>query len=350
MGLSPESLIPGIISHYGLSAGNFSIERLGSGHIHYTYKLNAKKSYVLQRVNKNVFKEPEVIASNLRVAADYLGKNFTDFLFLSAIETLEGKEMVYDAEGFPWRLFPFFDNTFTVDKVSTKEEAFSAAAEFARLSRYLKDVDTSRFSPTIPGFHDLSLRYRQFETALKNATPERIQRAQEAIAQAKAFSHLVTEYETLISSGSLKLRITHNDTKINNVLFNANTGKALCAIDLDTLMPGYFIYDIGDMIRTFVSPVDEEEKDVSKITVRQDIYRALVDGYLSQMNDCLTPEEKKAIPFSGMMMTYIMALRMLADFLNGDIYYHIKYEGQNLVRATNQLRLLQELKTVNGNQ
>jgi Ser/Thr protein kinase RdoA (MazF antagonist) len=348
MSFSPESLIASIIGHYGLSANDFSIERLGSGHIHYTCKLNGKKSYILQRVNKNVFKEPEVIASNLRIAADYLKKNFRDFLFLAAVETLEGKEMVYDQEGFPWRLFPYFDNTSTVDKVSTAAEAYSAAAEFARLSRYLKDIDTTLFRPTIPGFHDLSLRYRQFEDALKNATAERTQRAQEAIRQAKAFSYLVKEYEDLIQSGSLKLRITHNDTKINNILFNANTGNALCAIDLDTLMPGYFIYDIGDMIRTFVSPVDEEEKDVTRIHVRGDIYQSLIDGYLSQMNDCLTTEEKKAIPFSGMMMTYIMALRMLADFLNGDIYYHIKYEGQNLVRAINQFRLLEELKAVNG--
>jgi Ser/Thr protein kinase RdoA (MazF antagonist) len=348
MSFSPESLISAIIGRYGLSADDFSIERLGSGHIHYTYKLNGKKSYILQRVNKNVFKEPEVIASNLRTAADYLDKNFRDFLFLSAVETLDGKEMVYDPEGFPWRLFPYFDNTFTVDKVSTAVEAYSAAAEFARLSRYLKDIDTALFKPTIPGFHDLSLRYQQFETALKNATLERSRRAHEAILKAQSFGYLVKEYEDLIQSGSLKPRITHNDTKINNILFNATTGKAVCAIDLDTLMPGYFIYDIGDMIRTFVSPVDEEEKDVNRIAVRKDIYRALIDGYLSQMNDCLTPEEKKAIPFSGMMMTYIMALRMLADFLNGDIYYHINYEGQNLVRATNQLRLLEALKAVNS--
>jgi Ser/Thr protein kinase RdoA (MazF antagonist) len=148
---------------------------------------------------------------------------------------------------------------------------------------------------------------------------------------------------SLIESGSLKPRITHNDTKINNVLFDSTTQKAVCAIDLDTLMPGYFIYDLGDMIRTFVSPVDEEEKDISKIFVRKNIYDSLIQGYLSQMNDTLTSEENKAIPFSGLMMTYIMALRMLTDFLNGDVYYQIRYEGQNLVRATNQLKLLEEL-------
>jgi Ser/Thr protein kinase RdoA (MazF antagonist) len=132
----------------------------------------------------------------------------------------------------------------------------------------------------------------------------------------------------------------HNDTKVNNILFSSTTQKAACAIDLDTLMPGYFIYDLGDMVRTFVSPVSEEEKDTSKIQFRKNIYDALLRGYLSEMNDVLTNDEKKSIPFSGLMMTYIMALRMLADFLRGNTYYHITYPEQNLVRSRNQLHLL----------
>ena len=151
------------------------------------------------------------------------------------------------------------------------------------------------------------------------------------------------KYDNLIQSGALKLRIVHNDTKINNILFDSITGQTICAIDLDTLMPGYFIYDLGDMVRTFVSPVSEEEKDVTKISFRKDIYDALTNGYLSQMNDVMSAEEKSAIPFSGLMMTYIMALRFLADYLNGDVYYHTVYPGQNLVRAKNQFRLLQVL-------
>ncbi len=132
----------------------------------------------------------------------------------------------------------------------------------------------------------------------------------------------------------------HNDTKINNILFDAVTRKALCAIDLDTLMPGYFIYDLGDMIRTFVSPVNEEEKDLSKVIFREDIYHALVDGYMSQMKSILKKEETEHIAFGGLMMTYIMAMRMLTDFLNGDVYYHTTSPGQNLVRSSNQFHLL----------
>jgi thiamine kinase-like enzyme len=344
MASTVEQLIPEIIRAYGLSAKDLKIDRVGSGYIHYTFKLSGNKNFILQRVNKNVFRQPELIAANLRHASDYLKKNHPDYLFLSALTTSEGKEMTYDAEGFPWRLFPFFDNTYTVDKVSTANEAFSAAAEFARLTKNLDGIDVHLFKPTIDRFHDLSWRYQQFEDAIKDASADRLKRGDEAIRKAKDFSSLVEKYTTLISSGSLKPRLTHNDTKINNVLFDSTTQQAVCAIDLDTLMPGYFIYDLGDMVRTFVSPVDEEEKDVSKIFVRKNIYDALIQGYLSQMNETLTIEEKKAISFSGSMMTYIMALRFLADFLNGNIYYLTRYEEQNLVRAGNQLKLLEELQ------
>lgn len=342
--MSVSDLIPGIIKHYGLDPGDYSIAPVGSGYIHHTFKLSGRGNFILQRVNKNVFRQPDIIASNLRVAADYLKKNFPYFTFLSVVPTRDGKEMVYDQEEFPWRLFPYIENSCTVDKVSTEEEAYSAAAEFSRLTKYLDKVDISQFKATIDGFHNLSWRYMQFETSLKNASAERLSRAAKEIEKCKSFAYLVEQYNNLISSGSLKLRITHNDTKINNVLFDSTSGKALCAIDLDTLMPGYFIYDLGDMIRTFVSPVDEEEKDLSKVIVRITMYEAVVEGYLSQMNEQLSAAEKSAIPFSGMMMTYIMALRMLADFLNGDIYYQIRYEGQNLVRAQNQLKLLEELR------
>jgi Ser/Thr protein kinase RdoA (MazF antagonist) len=138
--------------------------------------------------------------------------------------------------------------------------------------------------------------------------------------------------------------VVHNDTKINNILFDSRSQQAVAVIDLDTLMPGYFIYDLGDMVRTFVSPVSEEEPDLSKVSFRFPFYKSLLEGYLSEMDDCLSEEEKKAIPYSGMMMTYIMAIRFLADYLNGDIYYHIDYSGQNLVRASNQLRLLALIK------
>jgi len=242
-------------------------------------------------------------------------------------------------------VFPFIENTLTIDQVESPQQAYKAAREFGRLTRYLDGVDPKLFQPTIPRFHDLTLRKEQFNEALAGATPALLTEAANCIAQAQQFAFLVDAYQSLISAGSLRLRVVHNDTKINNVLFDRVTHDTVAVIDLDTLMPGYMIYDLGDMIRTFVCPVSEEEKDLSKISFRREVYDALLEGYLSEMDPVLDSAERGAIPFSGQMMTYIMALRFLADHLRGNTYYHISYQGQNLVRAANQLRLLEVLST-----
>ena len=345
-----NNVIRKILEEYGLLFDTFAIAPVGSGYIHQTYKLDGAEKYILQRVNKNVFRKPEIIAANLKTASEYLSIHHPDHLFLTALPTKTGDQMAYDDDGFPWRIFPYFDNTYTIDKVDNAAQAFSAASEFARLSVNLEGVDLGLFKPTIERFHDLGWRYEQFLESLGEGLPERKETAADIIQKAKGFKYLVDKYEQLVGSGILRLRITHNDTKINNILFDATTDRAVTAIDLDTLMPGYFIYDLGDMIRTFVSPVDEEETDLDKIIVRKEIYDAIIRGYLSQMKDILSPKELAAVPFSGMMMTYIMALRMLADFLNGDVYYQIRYKDQNLIRATNQFRLLEQLQLFTRNQ
>lgn len=330
-----------ILPLFGLRPEEFAVERIGSGHIHFTYKLSGVRNYILQRVNKNVFQQPERIAANLRYAASYLSSYVPDYLFLSCIRSTRGHELEYDAEGYPWRLFPFIDDTVTFDKVDSPGQAYEAAREFARLTRYLDGADPTVFQYTIDRFHDLALRKEQFDDALLRAKPEIKKSAASCIEQCERSSALVDQYKDLTSGGSLRLRIVHNDTKINNVLFNRTTLKTVAVIDLDTLMPGYFIYDLGDMVRTFVCPVSEEESNLSKVTFRREIYAALLEGYLSEMDPVLTAGERKAIPFAGKMMTYIMAIRFLADYLRGNTYYHITYPEQNLVRSANQLRLLE---------
>ncbi len=342
------AVVDEVLQKFGLQASDFAINRIGSGHIHETYKLLGPTEYVLQRVNNKVFRQPEIIASNLRIAAAFLKKNYPNYTFLSALPASNGADLVFDSEGTPWRLFPFITNTLTTDKVGSAEEARSAATEFARLTANLNRIDVTQFKETIPRFHDLHLRFEQFESALAGAEPQRRQKAAHVIAGCLRFRHLLERYDELLKSKGLRLRITHNDTKINNVLFDATTREACCVIDLDTLMPGYFIYDLGDMVRTFVSPVDEEEKDLSRIEFRKDIYDALIEGYLSQMGPVMSPDEYAAIPFSGKMMTYIMLLRFTADFMNGDVYYHTTYPGQNLVRAENQLCFLEKVEEALG--
>jgi len=331
----PES----VLQAFGLTSFAI-IAPIGTGHIHQTYLVEDTKKYVLQRINIKVFTNPEAIATNNRIAADYLAQHHPDYLFLTALRDKAGNELVYASDGFPWRLYPLIENTITVDFLTSTQEAYEAALGFGRLTKNLNDINCKLFKPTLDRFQDLGWRYEQFEDALANAKPEALAQAAEQIEQAKSFHYLVDEYKSLIASGSLKERIVHNDTKINNILFDKTTRKAVCVIDLDTLMPGYFIYDLGDMVRTCVSPVSEEEKDISKISFRKEIYDALLKGYLDEMQDTMSAEEIKAIPFAGKMMTYIMAIRFLADFLRGNTYYHITYADQNLVRARNQLTLL----------
>ena len=333
-----------VLSGFGLGFSNDQIKKLGSGHIHDTFLLDGPVKFVLQRINTNVFTRPDIIANNLRQAASHLQKNSPGYLFLSAVRTKSGDDMMWDQDGNPWRLFPYISNSMTLERVSTPEEAFEAARGFAGLTRKLDGIALERFKPTIERFQDLTWRFKQLQDAIQQASDDRKFEAEEAIEQALSFSYLVDEYVIWTQSGKLKPRVVHNDTKINNILFDSRSNKAVAVIDLDTLMPGYFIYDLGDMVRTFVSPVNEEEQDTTKIAFRFPFYQKLLEGYLSEMNDCLTDDEKEAIPFAGLMMTYIMAIRFLADYLNGDIYYHVDYDGQNLVRAKNQLRLLALIK------
>lgn len=334
-----------IISAFGLPDDPASVSPIGTGHIHQTFKVSGKPGFIVQRVNKNVFRQPEVIDINLRRAASHLSLHYPEYPFLRCLPASGGATQVFDSNGHPWRVFPYIGNTFTIDQVATRRQAFDAAAEFARLCHHLDGAEVSQFKETIPRFHDLSLRYQQFEEAIPSATPERINQAEQCIRMAREARTLVDDYVRNTGNGAWKLRVTHNDTKINNVLFDKTTGKTVYAIDLDTLMPGYFIYDVGDMIRTFVPPVSEEERDLSLLGFRKEIYDAVVAGYRSEMNAVMTAEELAYIPWSGKMMTYIMALRFLADYLRGDTYYHITYPDQNLVRARNQFRWLEILMT-----
>ncbi|MBS1682134.1 MAG: aminoglycoside phosphotransferase family protein [Bacteroidetes bacterium] len=317
------------------------VHPLGSGHIHKTFKVEDKRNFVLQRINKNIFTRPEIIAANNLAAFQFLKEKFNNYYFLQALPDHLGNRLAYDDEGFAWRLYPLIEHTMTINEINTEQEALEAARGFGELTKKLNGADISKFHPTLDRFHDLTLRYQQFENALELANPDLIREAKNEIDRAKTFTYLVEEYNQMINNKQIPLRITHNDTKVNNILFDAQTKKAVCVIDLDTLMPGYYIYDLGDMVRTFVSPVSEEEKDLTKITFRKNVFEALLSGYLSEMGSVLTTEEKKHIPFAGKMMTYIMALRFLADHLRGNTYYHVSYREQNLVRAKNQFRLLE---------
>ena len=319
------------------------IKPFGSGLINNTWVIREdRRELILQRINHNVFKNPGDIAANIRSIADHVRLTHPGYLFVAPLKTRGDNDMIFiEGEGY-FRLFPFIKNSHTIDIVSLPAQAFEAAQQFGRFTKMLSGFPADKLRFTIPDFHNLSLRYAQFESALNSGNKERIKQAVEITAFLKTQYEIVRISEKIKDSTEFKKRVTHHDTKISNVLFDEE-GHGLCVIDLDTVMPGYFISDFGDMMRTYLSPVSEEEKDLSKIEIREEYFKAIADGYLHEMQNELTPTEKDHLVYAGKFLTYMQALRFLTDHLNNDVYYGAKYEGHNFVRAINQVALLKKM-------
>jgi len=330
-----------ILEQFGINALNYQIEEYGSGLINSTWKISGGKDYILQRINTDVFKQPEAIAENLSKLQFYLNTQYPDYLFVAPLLALNGSSLAVNKDGI-FRLFPFVGNSTSIDSVTIYKQAYEAAKQFSRFTFLLKDFDASELRDTIPSFHDLTLRYKEFEKASLNTTEARLEQAKWAISEINKHKDILSTYEELKKSGKLPVRVIHHDAKINNVLFDGDW-NGICLIDLDTVMPGYFISDVGDMLRTYLSPANEDETDLSKIVVDEQCFDAIYNGYLSEMGTELTAFEKDHFIYAGKFMIYMQALRFLSDYLNGDVYYHTTYAGQNLNRTNNQLTLLNQL-------
>jgi len=269
----------------------------------------------------------------------YFKKTHPDYFFVGPVPTISGSYLANSSPGEYYRMFPFVKGSKTIDFISDKKEAFEAARQFGKFTYLLKDFDVNTLQYTLIDFHNLNLRFEQFNTAYKNAELTRLNEAANEIKEVRNHYNILQSYNLLIADNSIPIRVIHHDTKISNILFD-NERNGLCVIDLDTVMPGYYLSDVGDMMRTYLSPVNEEEADLSKITIREDIFIAICNGYMLEMGKILTETEKQNFIFSGKFMIYMQALRFLTDFLNNDVYYEAKYPGQNLIRAKNQFELL----------
>jgi Ser/Thr protein kinase RdoA (MazF antagonist) len=332
-----------VFNAFGLKENISSAVPFGSGLINHTWKIGTNgNTFILQRINHHVFNNPEAIAHNLRVTGKYLAEHYPDYLFILPVKSTAGRDFFWDKENGYFRLMPFVENSHTIDVVMDLQLAFEAAKQFGKFARLLSDFKPGLLKITLPDFHNLSLRYQQFEEALINGNKTRIRQSEQLIAAIIANKYIADVFEDIKRNKEFKLRVTHHDTKISNVLFNENN-KGICVIDLDTLMPGYFISDAGDMLRTYLSPVSEEEKDFSKIEIRDDYFLAITKGYLGELKDKLSEQEIQHFVYAGKFMTYMQAIRFLTDYINNDTYYGSKYEGHNLVRAGNQLALLKKL-------
>lgn len=334
-----------VLSEYGLNSDAVDLKPFGTGHINSTFLLSVKTSgekFILQSINSNVFKKPSVIAQNVKLVGDFLAANYPEYLFIGSLPTISGEEMAV-VDGVYWRLTHFVTNSTSFDTLSDPNQAYEAALQFGRLNKLLSDFDASQLQETIPGFHDLGLRYQQFEDALHGASDELKKHAEKEINTALHYRFILDYFNSFKDSAEFPDRAMHHDTKISNMLFDKDSLKGICVIDLDTLMAGKFISDLGDMMRTYLCAYSENEPDISKITIRIDYFEAIVRGYLYEMGAKLSPTEKELIVFSGKYLIYMQAIRFLSDYLNGSIYYPISYPEQNLDRTKNQFKLLAEL-------
>ncbi|MEJ7644001.1 MAG: aminoglycoside phosphotransferase family protein [Chryseolinea sp.] len=335
-------MISSILEHYNIR--DFKSEILVNGLINKTWKITAgADQYILQRINDHVFKNPTDIAANLDNIDTYLRQNSPGYLFVAPLKSASNQPLTYVPDYGYYRLFPFVPESHTMTVVTSPLEAFEAASQFGKFTRLLSGFDAGSLHVTIPDFHNLALRYRQFEMAITTGNANRISESAEAIETIRKRIDILNDFESLKLNGSIRQRVIHHDTKISNVLFDAK-GRGICIIDLDTVMPGFFISDVGDMMRTYLSPASEEEKDFSRIEVRDDYFKAIVQGYLNAMHDELTADEQHLFYYAGTFLVYMQAIRFLADYCNDDVYYGASYEGQNFIRTMNQLTLLQRLE------
>ena len=336
-------MVEKVLAEYNLSKEELELDSINNGLINQTWHIrSADKDFILQKINTNIFKKPNNIANNIRLIADYLMHKNPDYLFVSPIKTKLNKEMSYLEDKGYFRLFPFIQKSHSINAVQNTRQAYEASKQFGKFTKLLADFPIDKLETTLPDFHNLSLRYHQFEDSLESGNQERINQSTALINFIKSQKQLVDIYEAILKNAAFKLRVTHHDTKISNILFN-DEDEGLCVIDLDTVMAGYCISDVGDMIRTYTSLANEEEKDFSKINLRTEYLTAIREGYMSEMGDVLTEEEKTYFNYAGKFMIYMQAIRFLTDHINNDVYYGARYENHNFVRAGNQCVLLQQL-------
>lgn len=307
----------------------------GGGHINSTWKVSTdKNAYLLQKINTQVFTLPEIVVQNRQLLEGIAKPS----ILVNQIPTFEGNLSVSNAHGF-FRMQNYVADAYAPSQVEKEEEAYEAAKGFGEFLNQTQTLSSALFSETIPGFHDLEWRLAQLTDAVTTNKVGRLTLAEELLAQVNDFLWIKNHMKSLKEKG-LPIRVCHNDTKIDNILLDSKSHKFKHVIDLDTVGPGYMLYDFGDMMRTFVSPAAESEKDLSKVEFRVPFFDALKEGFMESVQPFLQPEEQKSLYFGGMYMTYIMAVRFLADYLNGDTYYRTHFENENFIRSRNQLFLL----------
>lgn len=338
-----------ILQMYGLDPDATKIEELKRGHINDSYILDVQRRcrYFLQRINHHVFPDPEALMENLLKANEALDKFYGSKdknPFPAAIKSRDKKFYYRDHEGNYWRLMEYVPESHSFNIADNTELARVGAAAFGRFQLAMIDENPNDYTPVIYDFHHLGKRIQQLQNAIEKDSMGRSAKAASEIAFALDRMAWGEIQEQLFQDQIIPLRVTHNDTKLNNVLFETEQIKAICVVDLDTVMPGSVLFDYGDMVRTFASPVEEDETDTSKVIFRVEIFEALTQGYLSDLKGKLNEGEKAHLLFGAKVMLLMIGVRFLTDYLEGDHYFKTSRDGHNLERSRNQFALLQQLE------
>ncbi|WP_299551449.1 aminoglycoside phosphotransferase family protein [Seonamhaeicola sp.] len=320
-------------------------EELASGHINDTFliKTREKPFFVLQRINHDVFKDVPGLMQNKVSISQHIRKKLSDRayrLVLTFVKSKQGNSFYFKEHKDFWCLSYFIENCITHDIVQTSEVAYEGGQLVGEFLRLTDDFDSSKLVEVISKFHDMSYRFSQFEAALKGASEERLDNAERQIKTIQSLKAEMHILQNLKEAGKIKIRVTHNDTKISNILFTKEN-KGLCVIDTDTVMPGIVHYDFGDAIRTICNTAAEDETNLDLVRFNIDFYKAYAEGFLKEMRPSLSPLELKYLPLGAKTMIFIMALRFLTDYLNNDVYYKTAYAEHNLDRSKNQLKLIE---------
>ncbi len=343
-----------VVPRFAIEGRLVDAQPYGSGHINDTFAATyesggSRVRYVHQRVNGQVFRRPDELMANIaRVLAHARARlaSLPDAArrVLTLVPSRDGAPFARDDVGDVWRTYHFIERTVTVDVVETPAQAEAAARAFGAYQELLNDLPGPRLHETIPHFHDTPRRFAACVAAIDADAHNRAGGARDAIAFALARAGDVPQLAEAHASGAIPERVTHNDTKINNVLLDAGTGEGLCVIDLDTTMPGLAPHDFGDMVRTAASAAPEDEPDLARVHARVEVLDALARGYLATAGTFLTAAEVDLLPVAARVMTLEQGLRFLTDHLAGDTYYRIQRPGQNLDRARAQFALVESLE------
>ena len=330
-------------------------EPFGNGHINDTFRVcmdgpPGEDLYVLQRINRKVFTNPPALMDNVCAVTSWIAGKIAESggdvkrEVLTFLPAGDGKYYFVDPEGEYWRVSLLIDEADCFETAVNDDVFYQSAAAFGRFQRQLADFPAKTLFEVIPGFHNTPVRYQTFEASVERDAAGRAAGADFEIRFLTERRALAGRLTQALTDGRLPLRVTHNDTKLNNIMIDRKTGKALCVLDLDTVMPGLSVTDFGDAIRFGASTAAEDEPDLGKVHFDRHLYEVYRNGFIEGCHGALTPEEIRMLPDGAMVITYEQALRFLSDYLDGDIYYKISRPGQNLDRARTQIHLLQEME------